>query len=515
MVARVPVLVTAACAMLALAIAPCRAANPDDEHKAKAQAMITKAITYLRSKQDPSGGWGIPPAEAQRPVFPAITALALSGMLMEPGVDARDESVAKGAAFILKYRQPDGGIYDRVLPSYNTAISLSALARIDTPEAKAALKPAQDFLRKLQFSEAADPGVGASEAPKPVAKSDPFYGGIGYGRHGRPDLSNLGFMLAGLHDSGVSPDDPAFQRALVFLSRVQMNDATNDMPYADGSSQGGFIYATSINKDSLGTGQSFAGEVAESLTGGAGTVTIVKIGNDKDAKPKLLPRTPLEAALREAVAKANPTAAAMLPAGHFALLGPTADGESSNEFTIYLPLPLDQATQVLHAAVGDSLGEGGRFDSRPVTASVPMSRLRSYGSMSYVGFKSLIYAGLKADDPRVQAVERWISQNYTLEENPGVGTDGYYYFLLAFGRAMDARGQATINVLRPNTGEDASAPVRGQPSETRNWANDLIDALAKHQQPDGSFKPVDDRWMESDPVLITAYSLIALQHAAR
>ena len=144
-----------------------------------------------------------------------------------------------------------------------------------------------------------------------------------------------------------------------------------------------------------------------------------------------------------------------------------------------------------------------------------MSRLRSYGSMSYVGFKSLIYAGLKADDPRVQAVERWISQNYTLEENPGVGTDGYYYFLLAFSRAMDARGQATINVLKPNTGEDASAPVRGQPSESRNWANDLIDALAKHQLPDGSFKPVDDRWMESDPVLITAYSLIALQHATR
>jgi hypothetical protein len=35
------------------------------------------------------------------------------------------------------------------------------------------------------------------------------------------------------------------------------------------------------------------------------------------------------------------------------------------------------------------------------------------------------------------------------------------------------------------------------------------------QEPDGSFKSVDDRWMENDPVLITAYSLIALGEAVK
>ncbi len=491
-------------------------AQPDADHKAKAEAMITKSIDYLRSKQDASGGWGIPGAQAQRPVFPAITALALNGMLMQPGIDIKDESVAKGIAFILKYRQPDGGIYDRILPSYNTSISLTTLAQVNTPEAKAAIKPAQDFLRKLQFSEQADPAQGGNEAARVVQKSDPFYGGIGYGNNGRPDLSNLGFMLQGLHDSGVAPDDPAFQRALVFLSRVQMLDSVNDMPYAEGSNQGGFIYSTSVNKDKTGVGQSQAGEITESLSGGPGSVTIIAVGTDKDGKVKMLERSTLEMKVRQTLNKSNPEQAAMLPAGHWAVLGANGgDGEKASEFAIFLPLPPADAEKVVRTALADDVGADWKLTSKAVKTSVPVSRLRSYGSMSYTGFKSLIYAGLKPDDARVKAVERWMSENYTLDENPGAGTDGYYYFMLAFSRAMDARGKPTIDVLHENSGEDADAGVRGKPSETRNWANDLIDKLAQLQQPDGSFKPVDDRWMESDPVLITTYSLIAMQHAVR
>jgi hypothetical protein len=499
-------------AVLALGSSPA-GAQPDDAHKAKGAEMIDKAIGYLRTKQDAGGGWSVRP---NAPVFPAVTALALNGMLLQPGIDASDETVAKGVAFILKYRQPDGGIYDRILPSYNTGISLSTLAQVNTPEAKAAVKPAQDFLRKLQFSEGADAGVGGQEAGRVVPKSDPFYGGIGYGRQGRPDLSNLGFMLEGLHDSGIAPDDPAFQRALVFLKRVQMLDKSNDMEYAKGSNQGGFIYATSLNKDVVGTGQSAAGEVVESLSGGPGTEITLALGLDKDGKGrKTTSRATLETAVRAGMGKAHPGEAAMLPTGHFVVMGPTGDGENGGDFTVYLPLPSVEAQKIVTEALGHDLAAGATVTTKAVTASVPASKLRAYGSMTYVGFKSLIYAGLKPDDERVKAVERWVSENYTLDENPGAGTDGYYYFLLAFSRAMDARGRPTVEVLMPNTGEDVSAHVRGRPTETRNWANDLVDALAKHQQPDGSFKPVDDRWMESDPVLVTAYSLIALQHAVR
>lgn len=400
--------VLAAVVGVVLTLTPARAT--DEAHRKKAAAMAEKAIAWLRSQQDEkTGGWAVPP---EGPAYPAITALVINGMLMEPGIDAKDPAVAKGVAYILSLRQPDGGIYDRILPSYNTSIVLSALARVDTPEAKAAIKPAQDFLRSLQFGEAAaTEGAWAGET-SPVGKDHPFYGGVGYGRHGRPDLSNTSFFLQAMHDSGVPGDDPAFQRALVFLSRLQMiekaPDGTpiNDMPYAKGSRQGGFIYATSENRDKVGSGQSFAGMMEETMDNGE-----------------------------------------------------------------------------------------------------RVSRLRAYGSMTYAGFKSLIYANLGPQDPRVQAALEWIRQNYTVAENPGLGMDGYYYYLLTFARALDAFDSraATPGVIR-TAGPDGAA-------QERDWGNDLIDRLAELQNPDGSFKSLDDRWMENNPVLVTAYALLALQHA--
>ncbi|MCA9312518.1 MAG: hypothetical protein KDA21_14990, partial [Phycisphaerales bacterium] len=108
-----------------------------------------------------------------------------------------------------------------------------------------------------------------------------------------------------------------------------------------------------------------------------------------------------------------------------------------------------------------------------------------------------IYANLDRDDPRVTAALDWIRNNYTVDENPGVGDQGRYYYYVTFARALDAWGTSTI---RTGSGE-------------RDWANDLIDKLAELQQDDGSFRSVNSRWMEGNPVLITAYALIALQHA--
>jgi len=45
----------------------------------------------------------------------------------------------------------------------------------------------------------------------------------------------------------------------------------------------------------------------------------------------------------------------------------------------------------------------------------------SYGSMTYAGLKSMIYAGLSKNDPRVQGAMRFISKNWTLDLNPGLG----------------------------------------------------------------------------------------------
>lgn len=371
----------------------------DESHHATARGMIEKAIGWLRTQQDAAtGGWSVNP-DPNGPNYPAITGLVATGMLMDPSIDAEDKDVQEAVKFILSYRQPDGGIYDKVLPSYNTSICLSALALVQRPDAAATIKPAQDYLRSLQWSE--DSLDAPTETGK-VTTDHPFYGGIGYGRHGRPDNSNLGLMIQGLHDSGLSTSDPAYQRALVFLSRTQMVDSVNDQSYADGTKQGGFIYATAENKDTAGRGQSHAATIEETL---------------------------------------------------------------------------DDGTKV--------------------------SRLRCYGSMTYTGFKSLIYANLDRNDPRVKSAYGWICDNYTMTENPGMGDEGMYYYFLSLARALDAWGSPTIDVRAA----EGSTPI------SHDWANDLIDRLQSLQNPDGSFRSVDDRWMENNQVLITAYALIALQEA--
>ena len=121
--------------------------------------------------------------------------------------------------------------------------------------------------------------------------------------------------------------------------------------------------------------------------------------------------------------------------------------------------------------------------------------LRSYGSMTYAGFKSLIYAGLTQDDPRVAAALDYIKRNYTLDENPGLGEAGLYYYYQAFAKAMSALGQPTFT--------DAAG-------KSHDWRAELIAALAKRQSQDGGWVNPADRFMEGDPNLVTAYALIAL-----
>src|SRR5581483_10112438 len=66
--------------------------------------------------------------------------------------------------------------------------------------------------------------------------------------------------------------------------------------------------------------------------------------------------------------------------------------------------------------------------------------LRSYASMTYAGLKSMIYAGLNADDPRVKAASQYIRKHYTLDENPGLGQMGLYYYYHTFAKALAMLG---------------------------------------------------------------------------
>jgi hypothetical protein len=123
--------------------------------------------------------------------------------------------------------------------------------------------------------------------------------------------------------------------------------------------------------------------------------------------------------------------------------------------------------------------------------------LRSYGSMTYSGLKSMIYAGLTKDDPRVKAAVKWIQNNYDLKNNPGMGDAGLYYYYHTFAKALD--------VLQINEIEDAKGVKH-------DWRKDLTEELARRQKPDGSWVNTNKQWMESDANLSTAFALLALSH---
>ena len=122
--------------------------------------------------------------------------------------------------------------------------------------------------------------------------------------------------------------------------------------------------------------------------------------------------------------------------------------------------------------------------------------LRSYGSASYAGLLSYIYADLKRDDPRVEAVYNWLKENYTLEENPGMGPQGFYYYLHTMAKALSAYG---VSELETRDGQKI------------DWRKDLALRLINLQQPDGSWVNENGRWWEKDPALVTSYAVIALE----
>jgi squalene-hopene/tetraprenyl-beta-curcumene cyclase len=124
--------------------------------------------------------------------------------------------------------------------------------------------------------------------------------------------------------------------------------------------------------------------------------------------------------------------------------------------------------------------------------------LRSYAAMTYAGLKSMIYAGLGPDDPRVKAAREYISRHYSLDENPGLGETGLYYYYQTFAKTMSLLGKPTF--------VDASG-------KAHDWRAELVAALAKRQDANGSWVNRADRFMEGDANLVTAYALLALAYA--
>ncbi|TWU17930.1 prenyltransferase/squalene oxidase repeat-containing protein [Allorhodopirellula heiligendammensis] len=337
---------------------------------AQREQVVNKGLAFLAKEGQSEAG-----TFSDR-VGPGVTALALTAA-MKNGQSVDDPVVAKGLQALEGFVKPDGGIYGNGrLKNYETCVAMVCFAEANqSGKYNEILKNAKNFVTGFQYGEGKrDP-------------SDPWYGGVGYGGAGRPDLSNTGYMIEALRAVEVPAGDPAIQRALAFVSRCQNLDSkANDTAFAAKVDDGGFYYEIPLTK---------------------------------------------------------------------------IDPSTSDE----------------------------RY--------TPNGGLRSYGSMGYTGLKSMIFAGLTKDDPRVKAALQWIQDHYDVENNPGMGSAGLYYYYHTFAAGLNAAG---IETLTDSDGGE------------HNWKADLIAELAERQNEDGSWSNSNERWFENDKNLATAFALMALSY---
>ena len=362
---RMPLL-AAVCSVGVLLPGAARAADP-----VAIKAAIAKASKYLVEQGQAQDG------SFSAQAGPAVTALAVTA-LVKTGTPADAPPVKNAIAYLLEFRNADGGIHPPESPvaNYETSIAMLALAACNKDgHYDKEIKGAEAFVKGLQWDDGEGPGP-----------SDPAYGGAGYGKKNRPDLSNTSFLIEALRSVGTGADDPAIQRALVFVSRTQnLEGPNNTLPFPAKNPDGGFYYT------------------------------------------------------------------------------PAAGGESQ-------------------------------------AGTTPAGGLRSYGSMTYAGLKSMIFAGLSKDDPRVKAALSWLAKHYTFAENPGLGDAGLYYYFHTAGKALDVLGAESFT--------DAAG-------KERPWRSELADAILARQQADGSWVNENPRWMEGDPNLVTSYALLALSYCQK
>ena len=367
--ARLMALLLAVAALTLTGLAPI---GPEPEQY---NQMVDRAIGFLRKQQADDGSYS-----KERSL--GVTGVVLTGLLQSGRLDRNDPTVAKGLKFLETLVNSQEGHIAGANPrdqlkNYVTSVNVMAFAAADRQgKYKRIVDEASRYLTGLQWDDAEG---------KP--RSNNFYGGAGYDSKSRPDLSNTQFFLDALKAAGLPKDDPAFQRAVVFVSRCQnLKGEFNDQPWAGKINDGSFIYTAA---------------------------------GDGETKANVLP-------------------------------------------------------------------DGG---------------LVGYGSMTYAGVKSLIYAGVDRNDKRVQAALDWIKKNYTVDRNPGMPPgreqQGLYYYYHTMAKCLDALG------------EDYLVDAKGV---KHDWRKDISEALAKRQRADGSWTNENDRWFEGDPNLVTGYALMTLSY---
>jgi squalene-hopene/tetraprenyl-beta-curcumene cyclase len=246
---------------VAFALLPDAPAQPSAADQWK--ASVTKAVTYLKKVQKDDGSWGPEPQNR------GITGVIVTG-LIKTGSNPDDQPTAKALQYIESLiNEKEGHIAGKenpVVVNYATSINVMALSAANRSDKyKAVIGNAANYLRSYQWDE--DTGD-----KKP--DSD-YYGGAGYaGGKSRPDLSNTAFFLEALKASGAPKDDPAFKKALVFVSRCQnFKSEFNTAEWAAKNNDGSFIYTGANGGENRRTD----GDGRKTDMGGYGTMTYAGI----------------------------------------------------------------------------------------------------------------------------------------------------------------------------------------------------------------------------------------------
>ncbi len=182
--------------------------------------------------------------------------------------------------------------------------------------------------------------------------------------------------------------------------------------------------------------------------------------------------------------------------------GTPADDAAIQRALVFISRCQNLETEHNATAFAAKVNDGGFYYSPSGEGSSPAGKadnggLRSYGAMTYAGLKSMIFAGVGPDDPRVKAAVQWVKDNYDLKSNPGLGQAGIYYYFQLFAKALDAIGDDNLTDAKGNK---------------HDWRAELVTELAGRQQENGSWINTDKRWLEADPNLSTGFALLALSY---
>ncbi|MBC8353921.1 MAG: terpene cyclase/mutase family protein [Planctomycetes bacterium] len=222
-------------AVLTASVLP--AAEPSaGELRSQHEAIAAKAISFLLNKGRASDG------SYSSFSGPGVTSLVTTALLRN-GVSPSDPRIAESLAYIRERIQPDGGIYQTgsLYRNYETCLAVLCFTEVNRDgKYDETLKHADAFLKGIQWDE--------SEGKE---ESDLGYGGAGYGKHKRPDLSNTTFLIEALKSTGNGADSEAMQRALAFVSRCQnLESEHNTTAFATKNPDGGFYYTAAAGGSS-------------------------------------------------------------------------------------------------------------------------------------------------------------------------------------------------------------------------------------------------------------------------